>query len=222
MVWVWDWIPRNIPLIGSALVEHVQLALVPILVGLVVAVPLGWLASRNPVARAVLIPTSGLLYTIPSLTLFVLLPGLLGLQVADSLNVIIALAIYTVALLVRSIADALAAVPAMVVAAATAMGFRPGRRFIEVELPLAVPVLIAGLRVATVSNISLVSVGALIGNGGLGEFFTDGIQRSNIVEIVTGIVLIVLLALAADAVLLGIGRLATPWNRVGSGAGGKS
>lgn len=220
MVWVWDWIPRNIPLIGSLVVEHVQLALVPILVGLVVAVPLGWLANRNPVARAVLIPASGLLYTIPSLTLFVLLPGLLGLQVRDSLNVIIALALYTVALLVRSIADALAAVPAMVVAAATAMGFRPGRRFIEVELPLAVPVLIAGLRVATVSNISLVSVGALIGIGGLGEFFTDGIQRSNIVEIITGIVLIVVLALAADAALLGIGRLATPWNRVGGGAGG--
>ncbi|MHA6627802.1 ABC transporter permease [Pseudonocardia sichuanensis] len=220
MVWVWDWIPRNIPLISSLLVEHVQLALVPILVGLVAAVPLGWLANLNPVARAVLIPASGLLYTIPSLTLFVLLPGMLGLQVNDSLNVIIALAIYTVALLVRSIADALAAVPGMVVAAATAMGFRPGRRFVEVELPLAVPVLIAGLRVATVSNISLVSVGALIGNGGLGELFTDGIQRSNIVEIVTGIVLIVLLALAADAVLLGIGRVATPWSRVGSGAGG--
>jgi osmoprotectant transport system permease protein len=220
VVWVWDWIPRNLSSITSALVEHVQLALVPVLVGLVVAVPLGWLASRSPAARAVLIPASGLLYTIPSLALFVLLPGLLGLQVRNSLNVIIALAIYTVALLVRSIADALAAVPAMVVAAATAMGFRPARRFVEVELPLAVPVLIAGLRVATVSNISLVSVGALIGNGGLGELFTDGIQRSNIVEIVTGIVLIVLLALAADAVLLGIGRLATPWNRVGSSAGG--
>jgi osmoprotectant transport system permease protein len=217
---VWDWIPRNTSLILRALAEHMQLSLVPVLVGLVVAVPLGWLASRSPAARAVLIPASGLLYTIPSLALFVLLPGLLGLQVANSLNVIIALAIYTVALLVRSIADALAAVPAMVVAAATAMGFRPGRRFVEVELPLAIPVLIAGLRVATVSNISLVSVGALIGNGGLGELFTDGLQRSNSVEIVTGIVLVVLLALAADAVLLGIGRLATPWSRVGSGTRG--
>ncbi|OZM82013.1 ABC transporter permease [Pseudonocardia sp. MH-G8] len=220
MVWVWDWIPRNTSLISTLLVEHVQLSLVPVVVGLVVAVPLGWLANHTRVARSVLIPTSGLLYTIPSLALFVLLPGLLGLQVSNSLNVIIALALYTVALLVRSIADALAAVPAMVVAAATAMGFRPGRRFVAVELPLAVPVLIAGLRVATVSNISLVSVGALIGNGGLGELFTDGIQRSNIVEIITGIVLIVVLALAADAVLLGIGRVATPWNRVGSGSGG--
>ena len=128
-------------------------------------------------------------------------------------NVIVALTIYTVALLVRSIADALAAVPRMVVAAATAMGFRPGRRFVEVELPLSVPVLIAGLRVATVSNISLVSVGALIGVGGLGELFTDGYQRNFPTEILTGVVLTVLLALAADAALLGIGRLVTPWER---------
>ena len=126
---------------------------------------------------------------------------------------IVALTIYTVALLVRSIADALAAVPAMVVAAATAMGFRPARRFVEVELPLSVPVLIAGLRVATVSNISLVSVGALIGVGGLGELFTDGYQRNFPTEILTGVVLTVLLALAADAALLGIGRLVTPWER---------
>ena len=104
----------------------------------------------------------------------------------------------------------------MVVAAATAMGFRPGRRFVAVELPLAVPVLVAGLRVATVSNISLVSVGALIGVGGLGELFTDGFQRNFPTEILTGIVLTVLLALAADALLLGIGRLVTPWERTGS------
>jgi osmoprotectant transport system permease protein len=93
------------------------------------------------------------------------------------------------------------------------MGFRPARRFVEVELPLSVPVLIAGLRVATVSNISLVSVGALIGVGGLGELFTDGYQRDFPTEILTGVVLTVLLALAADAALLGIGRLVTPWER---------
>jgi osmoprotectant transport system permease protein len=124
-----------------------------------------------------------------------------------------------VALLVRSTADALAAVPRMVVAAATAMGFRPGRRFVEVELPLSVPVLIAGLRVATVSNISLVSVGALIGVGGLGELFTDGYQRNFPTEILTGVMLTVLLALAADATLLGVGRLVTPWERTGARAG---
>jgi osmoprotectant transport system permease protein len=216
---VWDWIPRNSDLILGLLAEHLVLSLVPVLIGLVLAVPLGWLANRNPVARTVLIPSAGLLYTIPSLALFILLPGLLGTRILDPVNIIVALAIYTVALLVRSVADALAAVPSMVVAAATAMGFRPGRRFVAVELPLAVPVLIAGLRVATVSNISLVSVGALIGVGGLGELFTDGFQRDFPTEIITGIVLTVLLALTADAVLLGVGRLATPWDRAGARSG---
>jgi len=214
---IWDWIPRNSDLILSLLGEHLLLSLVPVAVGLVLAVPLGWLASRSGPAHAVLIPAAGLLYTIPSLALFIVLPGVLGTQILDPLNVVVALTIYTVALLVRSVADALAAVPAVVVAAATAMGFGPARRFATVELPLSVPVLVAGLRVATVSNISLVSVGALIGVGGLGELFTDGYQRDFPTEIVTGIALIVALALLADAALLGIGRLATPWDRARSG-----
>src|SRR5690606_41449003 len=103
--------------------------------------------------------------------------------------------------------------PAVVAAAATAMGVKPARRFVSVELPLAVPVLVAGLRVATVANISLVSVGALIGIGGLGGLFTDGYQRNIPSEIITGIALIVLLALICDALLLALGRIATPWER---------
>jgi osmoprotectant transport system permease protein len=215
---VWEWIPRNIDTIVELLGEHVVLSLVPVVIGLLFAVPLGWLAYRSPAARTVLIPASGLLYTIPSLALFVLLPGILGTQIRSPINVIVALAAYTVALLVRTISDALAAVPSVVVAAATAMGFRPARRFVTVELPLAIPVLVAGLRVATVSSISLVSVGALIGVGGLGELFTDGYQRSIPSEIVTGIVLTVVLALLADALLLAAGRVATPWERVTRGA----
>lgn len=214
---IWSWIPRNSDLILGLLGEHLLLALVPVLAGLVLAVPLGWLASRSTAARAVLIPGAGLLYTIPSLALFIVLPGILGTQILDPLNVVVALTIYTVALLVRSVADALAAVPTMVVAAATAMGFTARRRFVTVELPLSVPVLVAGLRVATVSNISLVSVGALIGVGGLGELFTDGYQRDFPTEIVTGIGLVVLLALAVDAVLLWLGRLAAPWDRARAG-----
>jgi osmoprotectant transport system permease protein len=214
---VWEWIPRNVERILDLLGEHVVLSLVPVIIGILLAVPLGWVANRSRAARAVLIPTSGLLYTIPSLALFVLLPGILGTQISSRINVIVALAIYTVALLVRTIADALAAVPGMVVAAATAMGFRPARRFVAVELPLAVPVLVAGLRVATVSNISLVSVGALIGVGGLGGLFTDGYQRNIPSELVTGIALTVLLALIADALLLAAGRLATPWDRATRG-----
>ena len=216
---VWDWIPRNAGLILGLLGEHIVLAFVPVVIALVLAVPLGWLANRSPGARAVLVPAAGLLYTIPSLALIIVLPGLIGTKILDPLNIIIALTIYTVALLVRSVADALAAVPAMVVAAATAMGFRTGRRFVSVELPLAVPVLIAGLRVATVSNISLVSVGALIGVGGLGGLFTDGYQRAFPTELITGIVVTVALALVADFLILSVGRLVTPWERTGQAVG---
>jgi osmoprotectant transport system permease protein len=183
----------------------------------VLSVPLGWLANRFPLARAVLVPAAGVLYTIPSLTLFVVLPGILGTRILSEINIIVALTIYTVALLVRTIADALAAVPGLVIAAATAMGYRQARRFLDIELPLAIPVLIAGLRVATVSSISLVSVGALIGVGGLGEFFTEGFQLQFPTEIIVGVALTVLLALAGDAVLLVIGRILTPWNRHAAG-----
>ncbi|WP_433504002.1 ABC transporter permease [Pseudonocardia halophobica] len=215
---VWDWIPRNLGMLGELLGEHVVLALVPVLIGLVLAVPIGWAAAGNRALRAVLVPAASVLYTIPSLALFIVLPAIIGTRILDPLNVVVALTIYTVALLVRSVADALGAVPSMVVAAATAMGYRPGRRFVSVELPLAVPVLIAGLRVAAVSNISLVSVGALIGVGGLGQLFTEGYQRNFPLEIVTGIVLILLLALVVDGLLVLIGRVSTPWTRAGANA----
>jgi osmoprotectant transport system permease protein len=216
---IWNWIPRNSDLILGALAAHVVLAFIPVVIGLVLAVPLGWLANRSRAARAVLIPAAGVLYTVPSLVLFIVLPVILGTKILNPLNVVVALTVYTVALLVRSVADALAAVPSMVVAAATAMGFRPTRRFVAVEFPLAVPVLIAGLRVATVSNISLVSVGALIGVGGLGQLFTTGFNRNFITEVVVGIVLSMVLALVADALLLGAGRALSPWNRIGGRAG---
>jgi osmoprotectant transport system permease protein len=212
----WDWVPRNAGMILGLLREHVLLSLIPVVVGVLLAVPLGWLAHRDRRVRAVLVPAAGLLYTIPSLALIIVLPGVLGTKVLDPVNIVVALTIYTLALLVRSVADALAAVPAPVVAAATAMGYRGGRRFLTVELPLSVPVLVAGLRVATVSNISLVSVGALIGVGGLGGLFTDGYQRDFPTEILVGIVLTVALALIADVALLTAGRLATPWVRTGA------
>jgi osmoprotectant transport system permease protein len=214
---IWSWIPGNADRILSLLVEHLRLALIPVVAGLVLSVPLGWLANHYPLARAILVPAAGVLYTIPSLTLFVVLPGILGTRILSEINIIVALTIYTVALLVRTIADALAAVPGLVIAAATAMGYRPARRFLDIELPLAIPVLIAGLRVATVSSISLVSVGALIGVGGLGDFFTEGFQLQFPTEIIVGVALIVLLALAGDAVLLVIGRILTPWNRHAAG-----
>jgi len=215
----WDWIPNNSSAIVGLFFQHILLAVLPVVIALVIAVPLGWLANRNRAARAVLVPAAGLLYTIPSLALFVVLPGILGTQILDPVNVVVALAVYTTALLVRSIADALAAVPSMVIAAATAMGYKPGRRFAQVELPLSVPVLVAGLRVAVVTNISLVAIGALIGIGGLGFFFTDGFIRDNGVEIITGVVLVLFIALVFDQLLVLAGKFATPWVTAGEGRG---
>lgn len=215
---IWGWIPRNVDQIVDRTVEHAWLALLPVVIGLVVALPLGWLATRTAALRSLLVTLTGLLYTIPSLALIVVLPLVLGTQILDPVNIVVALAIYTVALLVRSVADALDAVPQVVLAAATAMGYSPLRRFVAVDLPLAIPVVVAGLRVAAVSNTSLVTVGALVGLGGLGQLFTEGFQRDIPSEILTGIVAVLLLALLFDAMLLLIGRALTPWTRVGAGA----
>jgi osmoprotectant transport system permease protein len=213
------WVVGNLALIRDLLLEHLGFALPPIVLGLVLAVPLGWLANRTKLGRTLTINVAGLLYTIPSLALFVLLPPILGTRILDAANVIVALTIYTVALLVRTVADALSAVPQVIVNAATAMGYAPLRRFLAVELPLSVPVVVAGLRVAAVSNISLVTVGALLGFGGLGQMFTDGFQRGIPQEIVAGIVLVLALALVVDGLLLLLGRILTPWDRVGAGRG---
>jgi osmoprotectant transport system permease protein len=216
------WISGNLALIRDLTLEHLYFALPPIVIGLVLAIPLGWLANRTRAGRTITINLSGLLYTIPSLALFVLLPPLLGTRILDPINVIVALTVYTVALLVRTVADGLSAVPQVVVNSATAMGYGPARRFAAVELPLSIPVVVAGLRVAAVSNISLVTVGAVIGFGGLGKMFTDGFQRGIPEEIVTGIVLVLLLALIMDGLLLLLGRMLTPWDRVGRTAGGRT
>ena len=216
--WPWPWLPRNVDKIAEATGEHLYLALLPVLFGLIVSIPLGWAASRWPAVRIVLVPLAGVLYTIPSLALITLVPLLVGTKIIDPLNVQVPLAIYTVALLVRSVTDALLAVPGEVVAAATAVGFRPTKRFLSVELPLAIPVIVAGLRVAAVSAMSLTSVGALIGIGGLGELITEGFRRNNAVEMVVAIALIVIIALIIDAVLLSAGKMITPWTRTRQGA----
>ncbi|MET7989963.1 ABC transporter permease subunit [Amycolatopsis sp. NPDC005232] len=195
--------------------EHIYLALVPLVIGIVLAIVLGWLGHRWQPVRSVLLVVANLLYTIPSLALFVVIPGLIGSKILDSINVIVALTIYTAALLVRPVLDALEAVPSHIIAAATAIGYRAPRRFLGVELPLSVPVLAAGVRVASVSNISLVSVGALIGTGGLGVLFTDGFQREYFSPIVVGIVLTLLLALVVDVVLVQLRNVLTPWERTG-------
>jgi osmoprotectant transport system permease protein len=215
--WPWPWLGRNLDKIAEATGQHLFLALLPVLVGLIVSIPLGWAASRWPAVRLVLVPLAGVLYTIPSLALITLVPLIIGTKIIDPLNVQVPLGIYTVALLVRSVTDALLAVPGEVTAAATAVGFRPTKRFLAIDLPLAIPVIIAGLRVATVSAMSLTSVGALIGIGGLGSLITEGFKRNNAVEMVVAIVLILVIALIIDAFLLLAGRLITPWTRARQG-----
>lgn len=203
--------------LGGLITAHVVLAIVPVLAGLVIALPLGWLAHRSRAARTVLVPLSGALYTVPSLALLVAMPLILGTRILDPVNVAVALTVYTVALLVRSVADALDAVPATVTTAAVAVGYRPLGLLLGVQLPLAVPVLTAGVRVASVSSFSLVTVGALIGVESLGSLFTSGFEQDYPAEIVTGLVLVIVLAFLADALWLLAGRLLAPWDRARTG-----
>jgi osmoprotectant transport system permease protein len=209
----WDWLGRNAGEITSWTLAHLLLAGVPTLVGLVAAIPLGALANRYRWAYPPLVTIAGLLYTIPSIALFVLLPGVLGSSILNPINVIVALSLYTVALMVRSVADALASVPPDVRQAAIAMGYRPLRRLLTVELPVAIPVIGAGLRVAAVSNVSLVAVAALIGVPQLGQLFTKGEQLDFYTPIIAGIVLCVAIAVLFDAMILTAVRVTTPWRR---------
>ena len=209
------WLRDHLGDVLGLTVQHVYLAGVPLLMGLFIALPLGWLARRYRWLYPVLIVGTGLLYTIPSLALFIMLPFLLGTKILDPNNVVVAMTIYTVALLVRTVADGLGSVPDVVNQAATAMGYGRVPRFLSVELPLAVPVISAGLRVAAVSNVSIVSIAALIGVSQLGSLFTDGFNRAFLDPIVVGVVACVLLALLFDVTILGVTRLVTPWQRAG-------
>ena len=208
-----DWAWENRSTILDLLWQHTWLSLVPIVIGFVVAVPIGWYASRHPRLRGILLGAGSVLYTIPSLALFVTLPGIIGTGFLDPLNVVVALSIYAVAIMVRTAADAFEAVSPAVLDAATATGFSSRQRGFGVELPLAGPVLLAGVRVVSVSTISLVSVGALIGVSSLGSLFTSGFRRDFLTEIVVGLVGIVVLALLIDALLVLVGRLTMPWSR---------
>jgi len=163
-----NWIVNNLDLIGRLSLEHLRLSFPPIIIGFIISVPLGWVAYRFKLTRGLLLTIAGLLYTIPSLALFVILPPLVGISYLSELNVTIALTIYAVAIMSRSISDALLSVDPDIRQSATAVGYGGWRRFWTVEFPLAGPVILAGLRVAAVSTISLVTVGILIGVESLG------------------------------------------------------
>ena len=214
-----DWVLDHLDDIATYTLQHAWLAGLPLVLGLLLAVPLGWLSRQYGWLYTPLVVSTGLLYTIPSLALFILMPLLLGTRILDAVNVVVAMTVYTLALLVRTVADALRAVPESVTASATAMGLRPLRRLFTVELPLAVPVISAGMRVAAVSNVSIVSVAALIGVPQLGSLFTDGVQRDFLDPIVAGLVACVLLSLLFDLVIVAVTRLLTPWQRTGAPSG---
>ena len=192
-------------------VIHLWLALVPVVIGLTIALPLGMLVQRTRIARRLTTAVASVVFTIPSLALFVVLPMLIGTRILDQANVMVALTAYTAALLVRAVLEALDAVPAQVRDAATAIGYPPITRILKVELPLSIPVLVAGLRVVVVTNIAMVSVGSVIGIGGLGSWFTQGYQTNKSDQILAGIIALFLLAVVIDVLIVLAGRLATPW-----------
>jgi osmoprotectant transport system permease protein len=207
MTWAWD----NRDHILDLTLTHAWLSAVPVVLGFAIALPIGWYASRHPRLRSPLLGVGSVLYSIPSLPLFVILPGVLGTGFLSPINVVVALTIYAAAIMVRSSTDAFTSVSPVVLDAAEATGYSARQRGLAVELPLAGPVLLAGLRVISVSTVSLVSVGALIGVSSLGSFFTDGFRRSFTTEIVVGVIGIVVLALVFDTLLVLAGRVLMPW-----------
>ena len=195
---------------------HLRLSLIPVALGIVIAVPLGALVWRNTALRRLTTLTASIIFTIPSLALFVVLPLIIPTRILDEANVIIALTLYTTALLVRAVPEALDAVDPRVRDAASAVGYTRLGQLLKVELPLALPVLIAGLRVVAVTNISMVAVGSVIGIGGLGTWFTEGYQSDKSDQIIAGIIAIFLLAIVIDMLILLVGRTLTPWARAQS------
>ena len=203
-----SWVLANLPTIAGHLLAHLLQAVPAIVASLVLAIPIARLARVARPLRALLVTGSSLLYAVPSLALFVILPIILATGIRDPLNVIVALTLYGLALLVPATADALDAVDARVL---DAMGMGRLRCFLTVELPLAGPAILTGLRVVTVSTISLTTVGAVLGVRSLGWLFTDGFQRGITAEIVTGLVATAALALVLDGLVLALGRLCLPW-----------
>jgi osmoprotectant transport system permease protein len=205
---MWSWIPGNWSLIWHLTWENAKLGVLPALYGLVLSLPLGVIAARWRWFYPPVLTVINILYAVPSLALFIALIPAFGLT---DTTVIIALTVFSLCVILPNVVAGLRAVPAPVRQAATAMGYGQLRRLVTVELPLAVPLIIAGLRVGVVSGISLASVGQLIGVSSLGYLFIDGLQRSFPTEIYVGLVLVIALALVCDLILVAVRRVLTPW-----------
>lgn len=213
-----NWAIANWETVAGLALDHLLLSVPAILISVLVAVPLGRLAFRRPRLGGPLLSAATLAYAIPALPLLIIIPAVLGTALRSWQTMVAALTVYGVALLVRTASDAFAAVDRRVRDAAVATGYAPRGLFWRVDLPLAVPVLVSGVRVVTVSTISLVTLGALIGVPSLGTLLTDGFQRGIAAEVWTGVLATVVLALLLDAVVLGVGRALTPWNRSARGS----
>ncbi|MFE5408643.1 ABC transporter permease [Microbacterium sp. NPDC056569] len=207
-----NWVADNVDLIWALTLDHLRQSAIAIAAGFVLSVPLGWVAFRYTTLRGTVLTVIGLLYTIPSFALFAVLT-LFGIPYLSELNLVVALTIYAVAIMTRSVTDGLASVDPVTRSAAVAVGFGPWRRFWTVDFPLAGPVVLAGLRVTAMSTISLATVGTLIGVQNLGYLFTNGSQRRIIAEVFAGVVAVVIIAVVVDALLMLAGRALMPWTR---------
>ena len=208
-----NWLTQNFALLGELTLQHLALALPAILAASLISVPIGWWANRSKRFGDTLLTALSLLYAIPSLPMLIIIPVIIGIALRSNTNMVIVLALYGIAVLVRQVADAFASLPTSVLEAADSLGYPVLRRFFEVELPLALPAILAGVRVVVVSTVSLVTVGAFIGVRSLGTLFTDGFQRGLISEVLSGLVATVLVALSLDALLVLLGWVTTPWTR---------
>ena len=206
----WSWVSDHTTEIWQRVVEHLTLVGWSLLFGLVLSLPLALLAHRYRRMRGPTLSVTGILYTIPSIAAFSLLLPYTGLSTSTA---IIPLTLYTLLILVRNVLAGLDGVSSEVLEAALGMGYSPRRRLFAVELPLAVPSITAGLRIAAVTLIGLVPIAALVGQGGLGTFMLDGFNRDFQTPLTVGTVLVVLIAVSVDALLLLVQRLVTPWNR---------
>jgi osmoprotectant transport system permease protein len=209
--WIlWDWLFTHVSRFTDAMQQHVELTLIAVAIALVISIPLGVAAHRWGTVRNPAYVVFGIFYTIPSIALFALLIPYTGLSVTTAE---IGLVGYGVLIILRNVVVGLDSVPADVIDAANGMGYRPFARLLRVELPLALPAIFAGVRIATVTTIGLVTITAVIGLGGLGQLILEGLVDDFRTPLVVATVLSIALALVADLVLAGAQRLAVPWSR---------
>ncbi len=210
LIW-WEWVGDHRDEILSRLQQHIELVVQSIVLGVLIALPLAIVASRRRLLYPPLLVVGSVLYTIPSLAAFVLLLP----WTSRHQSALIVLTSYTILVLVRNTVTGLDGVPDEIREAARGMGYSSTRMLLRIELPIAFPSILAGVRIATVTNVGLVTVAALIGQGGLGALIDDGLKRDFSTPLVIGATLSVALAVTLDLALLGMQRLATPWQRTG-------